>query len=283
MSKKPQILVSNDDGIGSEGIQALAKALSNIGKVTVVAPEREQSTMGHALTLHKPIRLYQMPKSGQFDQWAVSGTPADCVFMGIRQILKEKPDLIVSGINRGANLGNDFFYSGTVAAAREGALLGIPSIATSLMVNHSPLVKGRDHYEDAAQYTCALALELLKNSLPEGELLNVNFPNLPLSKVKGARVSKQGFRYYENKTSKRTDPRGKDYFWLGGQYSGFKDIRGSDCALVDKGYISITPCKLNVTDYELMQEVKEWIVDPKNILEKKSRKLQKSAKKTSKS
>jgi len=262
LKKRPNILVSNDDGIRSEGIQALATALSSFAKVTVVAPEREQSTMGHALTLHKPVRLMKIKKSPNIEQWAVSGTPADCVFMGIRHIMKKKPDLIVSGINRGANLGNDFFYSGTVAAAREAALLNIPSIATSLMLEHSPLIPSSDHYDDAARYMSHIAKQVLERGLPEGCLLNVNYPNLPLSKVKGARVGRQGFRYYENDAAQRVDPRGRDYYWLGGKYAGFKNIEGSDCVLVDQGYISLTPCRLDVTDYETMEQVSQWALFP---------------------
>jgi 5'-nucleotidase len=261
--RKPEILISNDDGIKSPGIQLLATALSRFANVTVVAPEKEQSTMGHALTLHKPVRLYHYGKKGKMDQWAVSGTPADCVFMGIRRLMKRRPDLIVSGINRGANLGNDIFYSGTVAAAREGALLNIPAIAASLMISHNPLdVGGKTYFEDAAQYMAHLAKQVLKNGMPTGCMLNVNYPNLPKRKVKGAVVARQGFRYYSNKAAQRIDPRGKPYYWLGGQYVGFKAIEGSDCVLVDEGYISVTPCRLDVTQYESLDALASWKLYP---------------------
>jgi 5'-nucleotidase len=263
MKRKPEILISNDDGIKSPGIQALAQALSRFANVTVVAPEKEQSAMGHALTLHKPVRLYSYGRKGKMSQWAVSGTPADCVFMGIRHFMKKKPDLIVSGINRGANLGNDIFYSGTVAAAREGALLNIPAVAISLMISHDPLdQKDKTYYEDAAQYMAHLAKLILKNGLPPGCMLNVNYPNLPLKRIRGAKMARQGFRYYSNKAARRKDPRGKEYFWLGGQYVGFKAIDGSDCVLVDKGFISITPCRLDVTQYESMETLAQWKLFP---------------------
>ncbi len=261
--RRPEVLISNDDGIKSPGIQLLAKAISRFANVTVVAPEKEQSAMGHALTLHTPVRLYHYAKKGMADQWAVSGTPADCVFMGIRHLMKKKPDLIVSGVNRGANLGNDIFYSGTVAAAREGALLGIPAMATSLMISHDPMeAHGKVYFEDAAQYMAHLAKQVLKNGMPPGCMFNVNYPNLPKNKIKGARASTQGSRYYSNKAARRLDPRGKAYFWLGGQYTGFKAIEGSDCMLIDQGYISITPCRLDVTQYESLETLSRWKLLP---------------------
>ena len=256
--KKARILISNDDGISSAGLLELAKELSKIAAVTVVAPEREQSTMGHALTLHKPVRLFHVSKDHGIDMWALSGTPADCVFIGIRNILKSKPDLIVSGINRGVNLGNDIYYSGTIAAAREGAVMGIPAIATSLDYSYVPGVEEPEVFRPAAKFARRMCAQVLHNPLPEGTMLNVNFPNLPRDKVKGVRIAKQGFRMYSDHITSRKDFRGNDYYWLGGRYIGFKKIKGSDCEVVDKGYISVTPLKIDVTHYEYMNELSEW-------------------------
>ncbi len=258
--RKPVILLSNDDGILSEGIQALAKALKNVGRVTVVAPEREQSTMGHALTLHKPVRLYKFDDLEEgTQQFALSGTPADCVHFGIRQVLKREPDLIISGINRGVNLGNDIFYSGTIAAAREGAVLNIPSIAASLDYIHEP---GDDpskaHFREAAQFIAELAEMTLKNGLPDNSLLNVNFPNRDFNRIKGVKIARQGVRMYTDKITVRKDNRGRDYYWMGGKYAGFKPISGSDCVVLDKGYISIMPCRLDLTQYEFMDSLSRW-------------------------
>ncbi len=253
-----RILLSNDDGIKSPGIQALAKALSRIGHVTIVAPEREQSTMGHALTLHKPIRMFHVSEEKRIDQWATSGTPADCVYLGLRQVLKTRPDIIISGINNGVNVGNDMYYSGTVAAAREGAVLGIPAMATSLDYHAEPGSKTKPHFEDAAEYIAHLVPQVLEHGIPPHCLLNINFPNVPKAKIKGVRVSRQGFRIYTDKIEEKRDSRGKPYYWLGGLYAGFRPIEGSDCEVLDKHYISITPCKIDVTQYEFMEDLSRW-------------------------
>jgi 5'-nucleotidase len=256
--KQIDILVSNDDGVGSPGLQSLARALTRLGRVTVVAPEREQSTMGHALTLHKPVRLFHVKEEKTLDQWALSGTPADCVYMGIRHVLKKRPDIIVSGINFGVNLGNDIFYSGTIAAAREGAVLNIPAIACSLDHHNEPGKPMPKIFDDAASFVADLAAKVLEKRLPSHCLLNVNFPDLPFSKVKGVKVSRQGFRMYTDLVTEKTDNRGKPYYWLGGKYAGYKPIEGSDCEVLDEGYISITPCRIDVTQYEFMEDLSNW-------------------------
>lgn len=278
--KKLDILVSNDDGIESQGIQALAKALKSIGHVTVVAPEREQSTMGHALTLHKPVRLFHVHSEKGMDQYALSGTPADCVYMGIRYVLKRRPDIIVSGINRGVNVGNDIYYSGTIAAAREGAVIDIPAIAASLDYNFEMGQKVPGTFDDCAAYVTNLARMALSNPLPPQCLLNVNFPNLPLSKVKGVKVSRQGFRMYTDVVDEKRDSRGKPYFWLAGRYKGYKPIENSDCEVLDKGYISITPCRIDVTQYDFMDALARWPLAPnKKSLSEKTNSQRKSLKK----
>lgn len=277
-SRKIHILVSNDDGITSPGIQALGRALKRLGHVTLVAPEREQSTMGHALTLHKPVRIHHIHSEKGMDQWATSGTPADCVYLGIRHVLKQKPDLIISGINRGVNVGNDIYYSGTVAAAREGAVLDIPAIATSLDFHFEPGEKPQANFADCAEYVVQLARQVLKNGLPPHAMLNVNFPNVPFSKIRGACVARQGFRIYTDKIIEKQDTRGKPYFWLGGMYAGFKAIEGSDCEVLDKNYISITPCRLDITQFEFMADLAQWGLDPVKAKASKAKPKKKRAK-----
>jgi 5'-nucleotidase len=273
-SKPVEILISNDDGIESEGIQTLARAMKRHGHVTVVAPEREQSTMGHALTLHKPVRLYHVHSEKGMDQWALSGTPADCVYMGIRHVLKKRPDIIVTGINRGVNLGNDIFYSGTIAAAREGAVLDIPAIASSLDFHFEPGHKLRPHFSEAAEYLAAkLVPEVLTKRMPPHCLLNVNFPNVPFSKVRGVRIARQGFRIYTDSVEEKKDARGKPYYWLGGRYAGYKPIEGSDCEVMDKNFISITPCRIDVTQYEFMEALSNWDIELPLAKGKSARKI----------
>jgi len=261
-SRKLRILVSNDDGIHSTGILALSRALSRIAHVTVVAPEREQSTMGHALTLHKPVRIFHVASEKNLDLWATSGTPADCVYVGLRYVMKHKPDIIVSGINRGVNLGNDVFYSGTIAAAREGAVMDIPAIACSLDYHYEPGKKDPGAFDWAADYMVDFVQQIMKNPVPPHCLLNVNFPNLARSKVKGVRVTRQGFRIYTDKVEPRKDTRGKNYFWLGGKYAGFKQIAGSDCEVLDQDYISVTPFRVDLTQYDFMETLSNWVPDP---------------------
>lgn len=275
-----EILVANDDGIHSPGIRALAEALKSVGHVTVVAPEREQSTMGHALTLHKPVRLFDMGSDQGISRWALSGTPADCVYMGIRHVLKRKPDLIVSGINKGVNLGNDLYFSGTVAAAREGAVLNIPAMACSLDYKYGPGEEATKHFEAAANYCARLAKEILKNGLPDHCLLNVNFPALPFDDIKGVSVSRQGFLKYSDAIIERKDFRGKPYYWLGGKLVGFSKIEGSDASMVNQGYISITPVRIDSTQYEFMESLRSWDIEPhtKKTSSKKTRKESKSRK-----
>ncbi len=248
-----KILLSNDDGVHAPGLRVLYEELKKLGTVKVVAPLEEKSTMGHSLTLHKPLRLMQMDK----DFYGVSGSPADCVYIGIKQVLKGAPDIVVSGINRGANLGQDVYYSGTVSAAREGCMLGIPSYAVSLDVDF----KGRKpetklHYETAAKMAVKIIREYQKRTLPKFTLLNINVPDVPLRKIKGIIPARQGFRYYSSDVLKRTDHRGKDYFWVGGQYHGFEPEADTDCAMVHKGFVSLTPLKLDVTDMAYLDEMK---------------------------
>ena len=242
-----RILISNDDGVHSPGLEVLYREFSKLGKVSVVAPLDEKSTTGHSLTLHKPLRILPIKK----DFYGVSGSPADCVYLGIREIIGKTPDIVISGINRGANLGQDVYYSGTVSAAREACILGIPALAVSLNIHFQKLTaKTKIHFESAARYALQIARRYDELSIPKHTLLNLNVPNLPLSQVKGLQLVRQGFRYYSGTVVRRRDHRGKDYFWVGGQYQGFRNDEHTDCVAVERGFASLTPLKLDTTDYE---------------------------------
>ncbi|MBI4404021.1 MAG: 5'/3'-nucleotidase SurE [Deltaproteobacteria bacterium] len=251
-----KILISNDDGIDSPGIAALANALSEAGEVVVVAPHRERSTSGHSLTLHKPLRIFHVDKN----RYSTTGSPADCIYLGIREILKEPPGLIVSGINRGANLGTDVHYSGTVAAAREGALMNIPSYAFSIVdlrQTTSNALNEPYKFEMAAQVASRIVRMTLNTRFPKHTLLNVNIPNLEPDKISGIRVTRQGFRYYANEVTRRKDPRGKDYYWIGGAYMGFEKSELSDCQAIQEGYIAIAPLTIDCTHNEFYSVLKD--------------------------
>lgn len=264
-----RILLCNDDGVHARGIQVLYESLSKLGHVTVVAPLEEKSTTGHSLTIHKPLRLISMKK----DFYGVSGGPADCVHVGIHELFKKKkPDLVVSGINRGANLGQDVYYSGTVSAAREACIMGIPAMAVSLSIDfYHPKPELKLHYETAG----TLAVKVLKHlelkgkkkfKFPVGTLMNLNAPDLPLAKVKGLTLARQGFRYYSGEILKRRDHRGKDYFWVGGGYDGFLSEEGTDCYAVEKGFAALTPLRLDTTYHEHLLEMMEAWGNPVSFI-----------------
>ncbi|MBI1862047.1 MAG: 5'/3'-nucleotidase SurE [Deltaproteobacteria bacterium] len=241
-----KILISNDDGMESHGIHSLAKNLKKLGEVTVVAPHRERSTAGHSLTLHKPLRITNLGDG----KYATSGTPADCIYLGMREVMKSLPDVIVSGVNRGANLGTDIHYSGTVAAAREGALMNIPSYAFSL-VDLSQTLPNYPHETFRFEMAGEIALEVLQKTIdikfPAHTLLNINIPNMDRSEIKGMKITRQGFRFYSNEVSRRSDPRGKDYYWLGGHYLRFEGGEDTDCHVLNDGYVTITPITIDCT------------------------------------
>jgi len=234
-----RILVTNDDGIFSEGIKVLARELSALGEVTVVAPDREQSATGHSLTLHRPLRMREIE-----DRWyAVDGTPTDCVNLAAMWLMeKELPDLIVSGINFGLNLGDDVTYSGTVSAAFEGSLLGIPSVAFSQEVGK------HFSFERGARIAADIVGRLAGAELPEGLLLNVN---LPAVETQGVRWTRLGQRRYLQTVIEKTDPRGRKYYWIAGSPE-WQDEDGTDHAAISAGFVSITPLHLDLTDYEVL-------------------------------
>lgn len=241
-----RILVSNDDGINSEGLDALVVALKELGEVIVVAPDRDQSASSHSLSLHRPLRMDRIANN----VYTVDGTPTDCINLAVNGILRnDKPDLIVSGINKGANLGDDITYSGTVSAAIEGTLLKIPSVAVSLDARKD------FHFETAAGYSVSISEYVLSNGLPEGILLNVNIPNISKDTVRGLKITKQGKRIYDEPVVEKVDPRGKQYFWIGGDELDYEDIDESDIVSVNEGYVSVTPIKLDLTDYDYLSKL----------------------------
>ncbi|OGP27095.1 MAG: 5'/3'-nucleotidase SurE [Deltaproteobacteria bacterium GWA2_57_13] len=242
------ILVSNDDGIDSEGLVALEDALKELGEVYTVAPDRVQNSMSHALTLHRPLRVHEAGAR----RFAVDGTPTDCVKLALSGLITVRPDLVVSGINKGPNLGDDIIYSGTVSAAIEGTLLGIPSIAVSL-VSFRDLV-----FAAAAEFAGTLAAQVLQKGMPPGTLLNVNVPSLPKPEIKGWKFTRMGKRHYKEEVVERVDPRGRKYYWIGGDDLGFAPEEGTDCVVVHEGYISVTPLQVDLTNYRVLHEVEPF-------------------------
>lgn len=242
------VLVANDDGIFSPGIKALAFALRALGKVSVVAPDVEQSAVGHGITVRRPLRFKHTAAAGFGDipAYRVDGTPADCVVLGYH--LLGRPDLVVSGINIGVNLGLDLTHSGTVAAALEGTSLGIPSIAYSLEASGDDL-----HFEEAAQHALPIARWVLEHGLPPRTLLNVNFPN---QEPKGLKVTRLSDHHWEDHVVERQDPDGKFYYWVAGKQTGLED-EGTDLWAVRQGYLSITPVTLDLTAYDFKKRIEK--------------------------
>lgn len=247
-----EILITNDDGIYAEGIYALYTALRKVGNVTVVAPDIQRSAVGHAITLTDPLRVTEARRHGKFFGYATSGTPADCVKLAIRAILKKKPDLVFSGINLGANMGYNVLYSGTVSGATEGALFGIPSIAISLTTFIKP------DFSRAAAFAARLAAVARKHRLPPGTLLNVNIPAGPAGKVKGVCITRQSRTLFKDRFDKRTDPHGQTYYWLTGSLDQKDAAPDSDVTAVNSGRISITPLQFDLTDYKFVTELENW-------------------------
>jgi 5'-nucleotidase len=244
-----RILVTNDDGVNAEGIRRLRRAMSRIGEVVVVAPDTQKSGASHALTLSDPLRSHRIDDN----TLAVDGTPTDCVLLAMRGLLDDrKPDILVSGMNHGPNLGDDVTYSGTVAAAFEGTLLGLPSIAISVAS------WDKCSFDSAERFAEVITRKVLEHGLPEGTLLNVNVPSLPPDEIKGVRVTKLGKRVYRDAVVKKQDPRGRDYYWIGGQPPIWCEGEGTDFEAVEEGMISVTPLQLDLTDYKSLHMVRVW-------------------------
>lgn len=237
------LLLTNDDGVHATGLRALARALADLGDVWVVAPEREQSACGHALTLHRPLRVVEAR-----ERWfAVNGTPSDCVNLGVLGFLPEPPVLVVSGINHGSNLGDDVTYSGTVSAAMEGTLLGVPSIAMSL-------VDGGD-FDAAGEVARLVAMRVLVEGLPRKTLLNVN---VPAGVLRGVRLTRLGHRVYSEKIVEQADPRGRTHYWIGAGAPRWEALEGTDMGAVHEGYTALTPLHLDLTNPRALVQMADW-------------------------
>jgi 5'-nucleotidase len=248
-----RILLTNDDGIDAAGIQVLWQELLTIAEVVVVAPDVERSAASQAITVHSPIRVDKYcTTDSRCCGWRIGGTPADCVKIALETLLSEKPDFVVSGINHGPNLGTDVLYSGTVSAAIEGALHGIPAIAVSL-----DSWKSYD-FKPAAEFTAKLLQDILQRSLPPNTLLNVNVPALPTEKISGVAITKLGVRQYANIFEPRLDPRGRTYYWMGGKVVENVNDADSDIVAINMSKISVTPIHFDLTNYGIMDMLKSW-------------------------
>jgi 5'-nucleotidase len=252
------ILVTNDDGAHAAGLAALAAALEPLGEVYVVAPDREQSAVGHALTLHRPLRVEQLGER----RFAVNGTPSDCVNLAVLGFLPDRPVLVVSGINHGSNLGDDVTYSGTVSAAMEGTLLGVPSIAVS---RSEPDGSG---FEAAGEVARAVATRVLVEGLPRHTLINVN---VPPGRPQGIKLTRLGHRVYSAKTIKEVDPRGKPYYWIGTGAPAWAEDEGTDIAAVQAGWAAVTPLHLDLTHHGALRNMSGWESSLNALLRRRKR------------
>ena len=245
----PIILVSNDDGVQSEGLEALAEAMKSIGTVYIVAPDREHSASSHSLTLTHPLRIEKLGPR----KYSIDGTPTDCVNLGVNSILKgKKVAMVVAGINKGANLGDDITYSGTVAAAMEGTILGIPSIAFSVVT------RSKFRFDVAAEFATTIARKVFEQGMPDDTLLNVNVPNLPKENISGIRITRMGKRLYGDVIVEKKDPRGRKYYWIGGDYLSTEEAPESDLEAIAEDYISITPIHLDLTNFSALRTLRKW-------------------------
>lgn len=250
MAERLKVLVSNDDGFHAEGIQTLICWLCKHYDVYVFAPDKERSAMGHALTLHKPLRVIEMEcDSPVVAAYAVTGTPSDCVKMALNAVLDFRPDVVISGINHGPNLGNDVLYSGTVSAALEGAIHGIPSVAISLM-------NGYEKYADfnpSAELICHYLPQVLDAGLPPKTILNINTPAVSSQEMLGIQLTSLGRRMYTDTYERRTDPRGNVYYWLAGEVVIDEDVEGTDVMALRNNYVSATPIQFDLTNYDALK------------------------------
>jgi 5'-nucleotidase len=249
----PHILVTNDDGVESPGLLALAQALRSIGDVTVFAPNRNWSIAGHNKTMHKPMRVWSVELEDRSEALTTDGAPSDCVALAALGLVSTPIDLVVSGINTHPNLGFDVTYSGTVAAAMEAAISGWPGIAVSLDDGDGW------HWETAATAAVEIALLVLDKGLPASTLLNVNAPNLPLGQVQGYRATRLGHRIYQDELIERTDPRGVPYYWIGGGAPKGVQEDGTDIDAVSNGYVSVTPVHMDMTQHRFLDTVRSWL------------------------
>lgn len=245
-------LISNDDGIDAKGIQVLARRIERIGRVTIVAPDQNRSGASNSLTLDSPVRIREIGERC----FRVSGTPSDCVHIALTGLLEKDPDIVISGINAGANLGDDVIYSGTVAAAMEGRFLGLPAIAVSLVFGEKP-----DHYASAAEAVALIVERLRMDPLPADTILNMNVPDLPWANIRGFEVTRLGHRHRAEPVIRMTDPRGRPMYWIGPAGPGQDAGPGTDFDAVRRGYISITPIHVDLTRYQALDQVAGWVAE----------------------
>ena len=257
-----KILISNDDGISSPGLNALAIELKKLGDVTIVAPITEQSAVGHAITMKYPLRITDFYKNSDFFGYAVDGTPADCIKIGIRNIMHEPPDIVVSGINLGSNTAINIIYSGTVSAAREAAIMDVPSIAVSVTSHEAK------DFSFAAKFSSRLAQMVAKNKMPAGTLLNVNIPDLPEDQISGVLLTQQGKSKWDDVYEERKDPYGQKYYWLTGNLVQHDTTLETDQFAIRKNYVSVTPIHFDLTDYKTYDTMKSWQLE--NLFKQKS-------------
>jgi 5'-nucleotidase len=254
-SKRPTVLVSNDDGIDAPGIYALVKELKRFSEVVVVAPDKQRSAVGHAITMNYPLRAIPFRKNGKFFGYATDGTPADAVKLGVRCLLKSPPDMVVSGINHGSNTAINIIYSGTVSAATEGTILGIPSIAVSLTTYDEP------DFTYAAEFTARLVQLVARRGLPEGTLLNVNVPPVRATEIAGVVLTRQGKSTWNDTFDVRRDPANREYFWLTGRMNLVDTSPDVDEVAVRRNLVSVTPIHYDLTDLKAMDAMNSWGVD----------------------
>jgi 5'-nucleotidase len=247
------ILVTNDDSVNAKGIQSLVKIASTLGRVVVVAPDKPQSGMGHAITLSDPIRLNRVWMFGDVEAYSSSGTPVDCVKLAIYEVLERKPDLVLSGINHGENSSTNVLYSGTMSAAIEGAMEGLPSIGFSL----SDFSSEADFMQYEA-YVSKIISKALKEDFPKFTCLNVNIPNVPASDISGIKVCTQAHAFWADRFDKREDQFGRPYYWLTGEFSEVNPQEDSDLHALHRGFISIVPTQFDLTNHKILDEIKNW-------------------------
>lgn len=252
-----RLLLANDDGIHAKGLQTLTARLADLGEVWVTAPDREQSATSHSISLHVPLRVRKIGER----EYSVSGTPTDSVYVGLHHLLAQSPDVVVSGINHGPNLGNDVIYSGTVSAAMEAAMFGFKAIAVSLCLGENGSDPQDLHFETAAEFVARLVKSLEHVTLPRGVLLNVNVPNKPITQVKGMKICRLGFNNWADKVNERVDPRGRPYYWIGGTRQGNDDIPDSDVNAIADGFVSVTPIHYDLTDYRSLAVARTIVVE----------------------
>jgi 5'-nucleotidase len=264
-NKMKHILVTNDDGVQAPGLLALAQEMRKMGKVSILAPDRNWSGSGHVKTLDRALRVKEFRLADGTQAFAGDGAPSDCVALATLGYFKEPIDLVVSGINVGANLGHDVTYSGTVTAAMEAVIAGVPGVAVSLETVEGHI--GEIDYVPAAKAAAKVVRQVIENGLPQEILLNVNVPFLPGEKIRGIALTRQGLRVYHSRLDERVDPRNRPYYWIGGDAPTGVPERGSDVGALAEGFVSVTPLQLDLTAYRALTDLNTWVWDDVSILE----------------